>query len=129
MTTPPILRKPKLHFDTEENPSHVTFDDGKDRRRNIPWLHYVEANWDYDEPDVIRFKIGEWLVVLRGNNLAPLYLAIEKRTLARVRAQPDMAQDREREMDTFVTDLRFTELPAGGIGAKGRKQIELDLGG
>ena len=91
MTTPPILRKPKLHFDTEENSSHVTFDDGKDRRRNIPWLHYVEANWDYDEPDVIRLKIGEWLVVLRGNNLAPLYLAIEKRTLARVRAQPDLA--------------------------------------
>ena len=129
MTTPQILRKPKLHFDTEENPSHVTFDDGKDRRRNIPWLHYVEANWDYDEPDVIRLKIGEWLVVIRGNNLGPLYLAIEKRTLARVRAQPDMAEDREREMDTFVTSLRFTELPAGGIGAKGRKQIELDLGG
>ena len=129
MTTPPILRKPKLYFDTEENPSHVTFDDGKDRRRNIPWLHYVEANWDYDEPDVIRLKIGEWLIVLRGNNLAPLYLAIEKRTLARVRAQPDLAEDREREMDTFVTSLRFTELPAGGIGAKGRKQIELDLGG
>ena len=129
MTTPPILRKPKLYFDTEENPSHVTFDDGKDRRRNIPWLHYVEANWDYDEPDVIRLKIGEWIIVLRGNNLAPLYLAIEKRTLARVRAQPDMAEDREREMDTFVTSLRFTELPAGGIGAKGRKQIELDLGG
>ena len=96
MTTPPILRKPKLHFDTEENPSHVTFDDGKDRRRNIPWLHYVEANWDYDEPDVIRLKIGEWIIVLRGNNLGPLYLAIEKRTLARVRAQPDMAEDRER---------------------------------
>jgi hypothetical protein len=129
MTTPPILRKPKLHFDTEENPSHVTFDDGKDRRRNIPWLHYVEANWDYDEPDVIRLKIGEWIIVLRGNNLAPLYLAIEKRTLVRVRAQPDMAEDREREMDTFVTSLRFTEPPAGGIGAKGRKQIELNLGG
>jgi len=129
MTTPPILRKPKLHFDTEENPSHVTFDDGKDRRRNIPWLHYVEANWDYDEPDVIRLKIGEWLIVLRGNNLGPLYLAIEKGTLARVRAQTDMVGDREREMDTFVTSLRFTELPAGGMGAKGRKQIELDLGG
>ena len=129
MTTPPILRKPKLHFDTEENPSHVTFDDGKDRRRNIPWLHYVEANWDYDEPDVIRLKIGEWIIVLRGNNLAPLYLAIEKRTLARVRAQPDMAGDREREMDTFLISLSFTEPPAGGIGSKGRKQIELDLGG
>ena len=129
MTTTTILRKPKLHFDTEENSSHVTFDDGKDRRRNIPWLHYVEANWDYDEPDVIRLKIGEWLIVLRGNNLAPLYLAIEKRTLARVRAQPDMAEDREREMDTFVTSLSFTEPPAGGMGAKGRKQIELDLGG
>ena len=129
MTTPQILRKPKLHFDTEENPSHVTFDDGKDRRRNIPWLHYVEANWDYDEPDVIRLKIGEWLVVIRGNNLGPLYLAIEKGTLARVRAQTDMVGDREREMDTFVTSLRFTELPAGGMGAKGRKQIELDLGG
>jgi len=74
-------------------------------------------------------KIGEWLVVLRGNNLAPLYLAIEKRTLARVRAQPDLAEDQKCELDTFVTSLRFTEPPAGGMGAKGRKQIELDLGG
>jgi hypothetical protein len=32
------------------------------------------------------------------------------------------------ELDTFVTSLRFTELPTGGTGAKGRKQIELDLG-
>lgn len=30
MTPAPILRKPKLHFDTAANPSHVTFDDGKE---------------------------------------------------------------------------------------------------
>ena len=91
MTSTTTLWKPKLHFDTAANPGHVTFDDGKKLRQNVPWLHYVNARWDYDEPEVIKIKIGEWVVVMNGQNLGPLYLAIEERTLVRVRAQPDLA--------------------------------------
>jgi hypothetical protein len=129
MTSPTTLWKPKLHFDTDANPSHVAFDDGKEVRQIVPWLHFVNARWDYNEPEVIKIRIGEWIVVMHGQNLGPLDLAMEKRTLARVRAQPDLAGDQKYEMDTFVISLRFTEPPVGGIGAKGRKQIELDLGG
>lgn len=128
MTTAPIVRKPKLHFDTEANPNHVTFDDGKESRRNIPWSQYTEARWEYAEPDIIFIEIGEWVVTLQGHNLGPLFLAIEMCTLVRVRAQPNLGQDRERESDTFVTELRFTKPPAGGIGEKRCRQIELDLG-
>lgn len=124
--TPSPLRKPKLHFDTRTHPSHVTFDDGKDQRRNIPWSHYVEARWEYGEPDILKMEIGEWLVVIRGHNLGPLFLAIEDHTLLRVRAQPELGQDRERETDTFVTEIRFTEPPVGGSKRGG--QIEFDLG-
>lgn len=53
------FRKPKLLFDVVANPSHVTFDDGKEQRRNIPWLHYVEARWDYAELDTIKLEIGD----------------------------------------------------------------------
>ena len=35
-----LRRKPKSYFDTAANPSHVTFDDGKEQRRNLLWLHY-----------------------------------------------------------------------------------------
>jgi hypothetical protein len=66
-------RKPKLHFDVAANPSHVTFDDGKEQRRNIPWLHYEQACWDYAEPDTIRMEIGDCVVVIRGQNLGPLF--------------------------------------------------------
>jgi len=128
MTPPTLLRKPKLHFDTTANPSHVTFDDGKDMRRIIPWPHLVEARWAYAEPDVVKIEIGEWLMVLRGHNLGPLYVAVEEKTLLRVRAQPELGQDREREMDTYVTEVRFTKTPAVGLGVKGRGQVEFDLG-
>jgi len=101
---------------------------GRSNVRNIPWLHYVEARWDYAEPDTIKVEIGDWLVVINGHNLAPLFLAIEDHTLARIRAQPDLKQDREREIDTFVTEIRFTKPPAGNSG-KRRGQIEFDLGG
>ncbi len=122
------LRKPKLHFDTAAHPSHVTFDDGKDQRRNIPWLHYVEARWEYAEPDTIKMEIGEWLVVITGHNLAPLFLAIEDHALVRIRALPDLLQDHEREIDTFATAIRFLKPPAGG-SARRPGQIEFELGG
>ena len=124
----PTLRKPKLYFDAAANPSHVTFDDGKEQRRNIPWLHYVEARWDYAEPDTIKMEIGDWLVIISGHNLAPIFMAIEDHTLMRLRAQPELGDDREREIDTFATEIRFTKPPAGN-GAKRRGQIEFDLGG
>jgi hypothetical protein len=124
----PTQRKPKLYFDAAANPSHVTFDDGKEQRRNIPWLHYVEARWDYAEPDTIKMEIGDWLVIISGHNLAPVFLAIEDHTLMRLRAQPELGDDREREIDTFATEIRFTKPPAAN-GAKRRGQIEFDLGG
>ena len=124
----PTQRKPKLYFDTAANPSHVTFDDGKEQRRNIPWMNYVEARWDYAEPDTIKMEIGDWLVVISGHNLAPLFLAIEDHTLVRLRAQPQLKQDQEREIDTFVAEIRFTK-PTPGNSGKRRGQIEFDLGG
>ena len=106
-------------FDTAAHASHVTFDDGKTLRRNLPWLHYVEARWEYDEPDILKIEIGGWLIVIRGHNLGPLYLAVEDRSLLRLRAQPELGQDREREMDTFAIDLRFTKPPARAVEAQG----------
>jgi len=125
----PAFRKPKLHFDAVPNPSHVTFDDGKEQRRNIPWLHYVEARWDYAEPDTIKIEIGDWLVIVRGHNLAPLFQAIEDHTLARLRAQPELEQEREHEADTFAVEVRFLKPPSGNLPGKRPAQIEIDLGG
>lgn len=124
----PPQRKPKLYFDTAVNPSHVTFDDGKEQRRNLPWMHYVEARWDYTEPDTIKMEIGDWVVFIRGHNLAPLFLAIEEHTLARLRAQPELEQDREHEADTFAVEVRFVKPPPGPGADKRRGQIELELG-
>ena len=118
-------RKPKLHFDVAANPSHVTFDDGKEQRRNFPWLHYEEACWDYDEPDTIRMEIGDCVVVIRGQNLGPLFQAIEEETLMRIRAQPELEREGEREMDTFATEIRF--LRAAAKSGKRNGQIELNL--
>lgn len=109
-----------------ENPSHVTFDDGKEQRRNLPWVDYAEARWEYAEPDTIRMEIGDWLVVVRGHNLGQLFQAIEEQTLLRIRAQPQLAEDRERESDTFATEIRF--LRAGTIARKRKGQGEFNLG-
>lgn len=125
----PTLRKPKLHFDCAAHPSHVTFDDGREQRRNIPWHDYVEARWDYAEPDLIMMEIGGWLVLIHGHNLAPLFQAIEEHTLARLRAQPELENDREHEADTFAAQVRFMKPPAGAGRAKphGAVEPELDL--
>ncbi len=129
MTTIPPQRKPKLHFDTGAHPSHVTFDDGKEQRRNIPWLHYAEARWDYGEPELIKIRIGECLVLVRGHNLGPLFVAIEEHTLLRLHAYPNFRDDREREPDTFVWDIHFAKLPPKYSGLNNPAQIELELGG
>ncbi len=120
------LRKPKLYFDTASQASHVTFDD-RIVRRNIPWHHFVEARWLHAEPDLICLEIGEWLVLVRGHNLGPLFQAIEDRALTRLRAQPELAEDREHEPDTFVTDIRFLAPPVAGLKPTAGGQIELNL--
>lgn len=119
------LRKPRLHFETADAPSHVTFDDGKVQRRNVSWLHYVSARWDYAEPDVIKIEIGDCVVLLRGHNLGPLYQAIEDRTLARVSAQPQFERERERESDAFVVEIRFAEARKATAGSRPASQMEL----
>ena len=60
-------KKGRQYYDTATRPNHVTFDDGRQRKRNFPWGHYVEARWDYEEPETIsqgfNFRMGN----------APLY--------------------------------------------------------
>lgn len=118
-----LFKKGRQYFDTGQRPSHVTFDDGK-RRRNFPWLHYVEARWDSDEPESIYVTVGNWLVVIAGHNIIPLYTAIEEHTLSRVRAHPQFADDPAHTDDSFATEIRFLKVPEGGK----RGQTELDLG-
>ena len=122
-----FVRKPRQHFDTAPRPQHVTFDDGRGQRRNFPWMRYAEARWDYDmEPDVIHVLIADWLVVIRGHNLGPLYLALEDQVLTRLCAQPKFEKENERVIDTFATEIRFVR-PVEAAG-KRKGQTELDLG-
>ena len=125
MNPTPTLRKPKLHFETAEKPSHITFDDGREQRRNIPWLHYVVARWDYAEPDLIKIEIGDCVVQLRGHNLEPLFRAIEDHTLVRICAHPAFGQEREREKDTFVSEIRFALPRKTGAAARPNGQADL----
>lgn len=120
------FRKGRSFFDTAARPSHVTFDDGRNQRRNFPWMHYVEARWDYPDPATLKVLIGDWIVVITGHNLGALFVAIEDHVLTRIRAQPDLANDHERDADTFATEIRFMKAPE----ATGRRrgQSELDLG-
>lgn len=128
MNEKPVQRKARQYFDTASSPSHVTFDTGTNKR-NLPWSTYVEARWDQNEPDFIRVEIGDYLVHLRGHNLGPLFLAIEDRMLVRVRARPDLEEDRANEPDSFITGVVFQKAePATPFGGKG-KQFEIDLAG
>lgn len=121
----PVFRKPRQYFDTTPRPSHVTFDDGKQQRRSLPWAHLVEARWDYTEPEAIKVSIGDLLVMIIGHRMEPLHKAIADHTLAWVCAHPGYAGDAEHAADTFATEIRFLPAPAP---RKQRGQIELDLG-
>jgi hypothetical protein len=123
-----FLQEAKAAFRRGPNPSHVTFDDAKERLRNVPWLGYVEANLEYADLDAIKVEIGDWLVIISGHNLRPLFQAIADRTLTCIRAQPKLLEDSERQFDTFATEIRFTNPPAKNL-ARQRGQIEFDLGG
>ena len=122
-----VQRKPRLHFDVTQHPTHVTFDDGKDWRRNFPWSHYGHAFWSYADPDMIRVEIDEWLVLICGHNLGPLFRSIEEHTLLRVTAHPEWEQDRDRCIDTFVTGICFVHLSAFRATGKEKPPRQLDL--
>ncbi len=111
-----IIRKPKLFFETAVNPPHLTFNAGE-QKKNLPWLHYAEARWDAYEPDFLKIEIGEWLVLLRGYNLGPLFAAIEEHTLQRLSALPDLEQKPEHIHDTFVVEIRFVSKCGKGKAA------------
>jgi hypothetical protein len=121
------LRKPRHHFDIAAHPNHVTFDDGKELRRNLAWMNYTEARWEYAEPDTIKVEIGDWLVVITGYNLAPLFVVLEEQTLLRLRAQPQLKLDREREGDTFATAIRFLKAAAANRAPRIGSQVEFGL--
>lgn len=118
-----MFKKGRHCFDTTQRPTHVTFDDGR-RKRNLPWMHYVEARWDSDEPETVYVTIGNWLVVIVGHNIGPLYTAIEEHTLSRVRAHPEYSDDAAHADDSFAVEIRFLKAPESGK----RGQTELDLG-
>lgn len=127
MIDKPVQRKPRLYFDTDAKPSHVTFDDGKEQRLNLPWSLYVETRWDYlTEPDFLRMEIGDYVVVVRGHNLGPLFQAIEDHALLRVKARADLEEDRGNEPDTFVTGVVFKKNAPAASPGKGT-QVEIDL--
>ena len=121
----PVLRKPRHCFDTAPRPSHVTFDDGTRQRRNFPWAHYLEARWEYPEPETIKLTIGDVLVVIVGHRIETLYKAIADHTLSWVCAHPEYAGDAERAADSFVTEIRFLPAPAP---PRRRGQTQLELG-
>lgn len=121
----PIFRKPRQYFDTTQRPSHVTFDDGKDERRNLPWSHYVEARWAYAEPETIKITIGNWLVLITGHSLDALFSAIAAHTLSHVCAHPEFIGNADHATDCFVTEIRFQKAPEA---ARQKPQFELDLG-
>jgi len=108
MISEPIIRKPKLHFDTSVHTASVTFDDGK-VRTNLPWSDYVEMLCSNAERDVIKIVIGQRIVTIRGHNLDPLVNAVEERSLKRLRAQPELMNDRKYEIDSFATEIRFQD--------------------
>ncbi|HEY0946539.1 MAG TPA: hypothetical protein VGD81_14775 [Opitutaceae bacterium] len=124
----PAFKKPRLHFDTSPNPAHVTFDDGKHTRRNFQWMHYSEARWDHGSPGTIKLEIGDLIVVINGYNLGPLFVAIEEKTLLRIRAHPELAQERGRDEDTFATSIGFIKPLAIAISTKRSKSSQMDLG-
>lgn len=125
MSEPRTLRRPVRHFEVAVRSDHVTFDDGQSMRRSLPWGDFAEARWSYADPTVIHLDIGPWLVELQGRNLAPLFAAIEERTLLRVRAQPELDDRAENLPDTFVTMIQFLK-PA--VQPVGRSRARLEVG-
>jgi hypothetical protein len=122
-----VIRKPRLFFDEGAHPSGVTFDDGGRVRRNVPWSHFRCAEWDYEDPTLIRVEIGDWQVVISGHNLAGLFEAIESERLIRVQAHPEFAEDPAHEMDVFATSIRFIHLTSAATKGGGPAQLQFSI--
>ncbi|HEX2854331.1 MAG TPA: hypothetical protein VHO24_13930 [Opitutaceae bacterium] len=82
-------------------------------------MNFVQARRARSEPNTIKVQIGDFVIVITGHNLAPLFLAIEDRTLTRICAHPEFRQDREREIDTFAVEIRFAKPPSKSSGKLG----------
>ena len=121
-----FVRKPRCFFVEDVSPRSVTFDDGRRWRRNLPWIRYAEATWDYADPGIIRVEIGDWQVVISGHNLGHLFGVIEAERLQRLGVHPEFAEDPAREGDVFATSIRFVRLSAIGKGDLG-SQLNLHL--
>jgi hypothetical protein len=123
---PEPTAKGRTFFDTGPHPEHVTFDDGRGDRRNFPWVRYSHTRWRYlVEPDVLNVIMADCLIVIVGKNLAPLYHAIETRTLARLCAQPTHQGNLVAAVDSYATEISFLR-PVENLPAKGQSQLNLD---
>lgn len=122
--------KGRCFYDTDARPPSVTFDDGKDCRRNFPWMRYAGSHWSYAEADVIRIEIDEWVVLLKGHNLAPLFAAIQAQTLKEIGVHPEWENEPTRANDTFATKIQFAKLAAFAPPPKQRapSQMQMRLG-
>jgi len=124
-----VFKKDRQHFETAPHPPHVTFDDGHGIRRNLPWIHFVEARWNAVSGANFSIIIGEWVIAVEGINLEPLFRAIEEATLLRVKAQPELAQDRSCDGDSIVTSIQFVQITRDASRRKGNSsQLDLEIG-
>jgi len=128
------IKRIRQHYDTEVRPPlTVIFDDGK-MERCLPYIHFKEAYWTHRDRTTLSVEIGEWLVVLRGQNLTPLFEAISNHTLRRAEVVPSLVTGGgPNEADSFVTGIVFTVPPlkmtAAQVGHVDRGQLPLMLGG
>jgi hypothetical protein len=114
-------RRPRSFFEECPSARSVTFDDGARCKRNLPWVRFLEAVWDYAEPGTVRVEIGDWQVIICGHNLEALFKAIETGQLQHVRAHPEFRDDPNREPDVFATSIRFVHLSAIAPVARPRR--------
>lgn len=122
-------RRSRNYFETAPRASTVTFDDGV-ARRNLPYHDFEDALWSYQEPDTITLKMGQWIIVIRGHNLEPLFKALADQSLQSVKAQPNLALDPTREVDSYATEITFlTPLaaPAANPPKRGANDGQLHL--
>ena len=73
-----------------------------------------EAYWPHRDRNTLNVEIGNWLVVLRGQNLTPLFEAISNHTLRRVDVLAQLVPGGggvPEEKDSFVTEILFTVPP------------------
>jgi hypothetical protein len=62
-------------------------------------------------------------VTIRGHNLELLIETIEKRTLAKLRAQPELMNDRKYEIDSFATGIRLQPNARGADGQPTQSEL------